>query len=115
MRRVGLRTIVESRTRIPETYAYFEGHFPTYPVLAGAVQLHELILPCLRRARPGAGPPIGLAGVKFPKRILPGDTLVVRLVLQDGSREVEFEIDRDEECCTRGRLSLAPGAAEGAA
>jgi hypothetical protein len=78
------------------------------------VQLHELILPCLRRARPGAGALVRLTGVKFPKRIRPGDTLVVGLGFDGGSREIDFEITRDGECCTRGRLSLRPDAVEGA-
>ena len=97
------------RTRLPPDYAFFEGHFPGYPVLAAAVQLHELVLPCLRRARPGSGPVARLAGLKFPRRIVPGDALEVRLEFRDDGRDVEFEIARDGERCTQGRLSLADG------
>ena len=97
------------RTRLPADYAFFEGHFPGYPVLAAAVQLHELVLPCLRHARPQGGAVARLAGVKFPKRIVPGDALEVRLEFRDG-HDVEFEIAREGERCTQGRLSLANGA-----
>jgi len=97
------------RTRLPLDYAFFEGHFPGYPVLAAAVQLHELVLPCLRRARPRAGPVARLAGVKFPRRIVPGDALEVRLDFDDEGRDVAFEIARDGERCTQGRLALGDG------
>jgi uncharacterized membrane protein len=112
VRRVDARSIHSFRTRLPEDYAFFAGHFPGYPVLAGAVQLHELILPCLRRVRPEAGPLERLTGLKFPKRICPGDALEVRLGLNDDRGEVEFEILRGEVRCTQGRLSLGRGPGE---
>ena len=105
--RSGSRATRAFRTRIPEDYAHFEGHFPGYPVLAAAVQLHELVLPCLRAARPRSGPIARLSGVKFPGRIVPGDALEVRLGFDEGGREVEFEIARGTERCTHGRLTLA--------
>ncbi len=100
------RTSITFRTRVPEDYPYFEGHFHSYPVLAGAVQLHELVLPCLRRARPGGGQLSALSGLKFPSRIAPGDTVDVTLGFRDGSHEVDFRIDRDTVRCTHGRLTL---------
>src|SRR6185436_7648546 len=33
------RAVHSFRTRLPQDYVYFAGHFPDYPVLAGAVQL----------------------------------------------------------------------------
>jgi len=110
--RSGGRATRAFRTRIPEDYAHFEGHFPGYPVLAAAVQLHELVLPCLRAARPRAGAIARLSGVKFPGRIVPGDVLEVRLGFEEGGREVEFEIARGAERCTHGRLSLAEPAGD---
>jgi 3-hydroxymyristoyl/3-hydroxydecanoyl-(acyl carrier protein) dehydratase len=102
----GGRTQRRYRTRLPEDYAFFEGHFPGYPVLAGVAQLHELVLPCLRRARPGAEAPRQWTAIKFPKRICPGDALEVSLDFREGSREVEFAITRDGVRCTEGRLTL---------
>jgi hypothetical protein len=106
-------TVRSYRTRLPADYAYFEGHFPGYPVLAGAVQLQELVLPCLRRACPGAGPPLQWSAIKFTQRIRPGDGLQVRLRVRAGAPDVEFAILRDGARCTQGRLALVPAAAGG--
>ena len=43
------RVVSVCHTSIPEDYVYFEGHFRGYPVLAGVVQLHELVLPSVRQ------------------------------------------------------------------
>jgi 3-hydroxyacyl-[acyl-carrier-protein] dehydratase len=102
----GGRTLRAYRTRLPADWACFEGHFPGYPVLAGAVQLHALVLPCLRRACPDVGPPLRWTAIKFPKRIGPGEDLQVSLDFREGSCEVAFEITRDGVRCTEGRLSL---------
>jgi len=103
----GRRTSVGFRTRLPEDYPYFEGHFRSYPVLAGAVQLHELVLPCLRQVLPEVGPLRELTGLKFPSRIVPGDSLEVTLELGEGSLVVDFSIDRGGVRCTQGRLRFA--------
>jgi 3-hydroxymyristoyl/3-hydroxydecanoyl-(acyl carrier protein) dehydratase len=99
---------------VPPDYGFFEGHFEGYPVLAGAVQLHEFVLPCLRRLRPDAGALAGLTGLKFPRRIRPGDRVELRLAYTDGAREVDFELLVEGERCTHGRLLLA-GAGEACA
>ncbi len=98
-------------------------------MLAGVVQLHELVLPCVRRERPGIGALRLLTGVKFPNRIRPGDTIEVRLAFLDGrpaggsgavsapgaasaeagaapDAEVSFEIVRGDVTCSLGRLSF---------
>jgi len=93
-------------TRIPHEHAGFDGHFPGFAVLPAAVQLRELVLPCLRAWAPDAGSPRAWSGLKFPARIQPGDAL--RVVLRpapDGTR-VSFQIERDGEVCTRGTLRL---------
>jgi len=96
------------RTRLPEAYAYFEGHFPAYPVLAAAVQLHELVLPCLRRSRPDLGPLRHLKGLKFLERIGPGERLDVTLEWKDDSAQVDFEIHAGDVRASAGTLVLGP-------
>ena len=93
--------------KIPESYGFFEGHFTPYPVLAGAVQLHELVLPCIRRVAAGVGPLQKLSGVKFLARIAPGDEVVV--TVRPASREGswQFDISRGTTRCSVGRLSFA--------
>ncbi len=101
-------TLARFHSRLPEKYAFFEGHFPTYPVLAGAVQLHELVWPCLKQAFPDAGDPAGLSGVKFPARLAPGDPVCVTLRRKQGAWLVQFEVARDAVVCTRGSIELQP-------
>lgn len=100
-------------TRIPERFAFFAGHFTTYPVLAGGVQLHELVLPCVRASGLEHGALLRLDAVKFLSRIGPGDAVEVAIrVLEDDSR-VHFEIWRDGIRCTSGRLTFAARVASG--
>ncbi len=100
------------RTSIPRDWACFRGHFPGTPVLSAAVQLQDLVLPCVARVRAASGAPTRLAGLKFLLRIEPGDTLDVRLRWRPGSQIVDFEIVRDGTRCSLGRLDY--GAATGA-
>lgn len=92
------------RTAIPTDYRYFEGHFRGYPVLAGVVQLHELVLPCLRRVRPDLEVLKALSGLKFSKRLGPGEAVEVLLRWKRSSADVHFEICRDGHRCTQGLL-----------
>jgi 3-hydroxymyristoyl/3-hydroxydecanoyl-(acyl carrier protein) dehydratase len=101
------RATASVRVRVPPDYAFFDGHFPGYPVLAGAVQLHEFVLPCLRRVRGGRPAVRRIAGLKFPRRIRPGDAVEVRLAWEPGGRGVEFELRVDGGVATHGRLELA--------
>jgi 3-hydroxymyristoyl/3-hydroxydecanoyl-(acyl carrier protein) dehydratase len=93
-------------TRLPETYAYFEGHFPAYPVLAAAVQLHELVLPCVRRSRSDLGPLRHLKDLKFLERIGPGERLEVTLAWEEDAPQLAFEILADGVRASAGTLVL---------
>jgi 3-hydroxymyristoyl/3-hydroxydecanoyl-(acyl carrier protein) dehydratase len=98
------------RTRLPERYVFFEGHFPAHPILAGATQLTELVLPCARRL--GAlGPVRGVGQVKFMSRLAPGDDVEVGLDpprrAPDGSLTVAFRIHSGKRRCTVGRVEFA--------
>ncbi|MCB9726980.1 MAG: hypothetical protein H6746_00715 [Deltaproteobacteria bacterium] len=94
---------------IPEDYAFYAGHFPGYPILAGVVQLHELVMPAVARARPGLGELCSVTGVKFHKRILPGDRLELRLSWTEAAPHVDFDIRREDGTCAAGRVSYQPG------
>jgi len=94
------------RTRLPEAYAYFDGHFPAYPVLAAAVQLHELVLPCVRRSRADLGALRSLKGLKFLERIGHGAGLEVLLDWAEGAPEIDFEILADGVRASAGTLVL---------
>ncbi|MCK5941620.1 MAG: hypothetical protein KAI24_06610 [Planctomycetes bacterium] len=107
------------RAHLPTDYLFYQGHFTGYPVLAGGVQLHELVLPCLR-ALTGELPPLPqLDGIKFLARFEPGDTIDVALQRTADPRKVTFEIRRGDTRCTSGRLvfdgEVAPFVAAGGA
>ena len=95
------------QTDIPADYFFYEGHFDGYPVLAGGVQLHELVLPRLR-ASAGALPALQqLDGVKFLARFVPGETIDLTLRRQPDRHKVTFEVRRGDTRCTAGRLQFA--------
>lgn len=104
-------TIVRRRVAIPVDYAWFEGHFVGYPVLAGAVQIKELLLPTVRQAFPDLGSVRALRRVKWNARIVPGDALTVRLERRKGAARLAFRILREDTVCTSGTIEL--GAASG--
>jgi len=93
-------------TRLPAEFFAFAGHFPSYPVLAGAVQLQELVLPCLRRVRPDARELTGVVDLKFLARIAPGDEVEVALCSLPAGDAVLFVISRGTTRCSSGRLSF---------
>ncbi len=94
------------RVHVPTGFFAFAGHFATYPVLSGAMQLHELVLPCLRLvAGPGARP-AAFQDLKFLARIAPGDTVDVSLRVDPAAASAEFEIVRGDTKCSSGRATL---------
>lgn len=95
---------------VPPRSAWYEGHFPGYPVLAGAVQLQELIEPLIERSGAAVG---RWQGLKFPARIEPGDRLDVRLRGDRAVGKVSFEVRRDETLCTAGVAVLQAEAGNG--
>jgi hypothetical protein len=95
---------------VPANYAYFEGHFPGYPILPGAAQLSEMVLPCVRRARPGLGRLLRMARLKFQERIKPDELIDVSLTFAQDPTQVDFTLRRGATVCAAGRLVFAPGA-----
>ena len=96
------------KARLPENYAFFEGHYASYSVLAGAVQLHELVLPCLRRIEPKLRPIKRLSSLKFMSRIGPRDEVAVVIERRPNANDVRFEIHVADERCSAGLIQLAP-------
>ncbi len=98
---------------VPRDYAWYDGHFPGYPVMSGVVQLHEVVLPCVRRAHPELGALQRLSQVKFLGRIRPGDAVEVRLS-GDGD-PLRFELRVDDRVCAAGRMYFECPPTDGAA
>lgn len=102
---------VRYRTTVPRDFFGFAGHFPGYPVLSGAVQLHELVLPCLRAAV-GTASIAAFRDLKFLARIAPGDTIELLLRRDEARGSCEFEIVRGTVKCSAGRVLLRTPDAE---
>ncbi|MFT4515252.1 MAG: 3-hydroxymyristoyl/3-hydroxydecanoyl-(acyl carrier protein) dehydratase [Planctomycetota bacterium] len=99
--------IATLRTTIPSNYLFYEGHFEGYPVLAGGVQLHELVMPSLRKLC-GETPALSkLDSIKFLARIAPGDTIDVVLQRSSDASKLTFEVRKQNTKCTSGRLHFA--------
>ncbi len=106
------RESLENSVRVPEDYAWFDGHFEHFPLLAGAVQLKELILPTVARAFPELGFVQSMSRIKFSGRIVPGDTVIVRVERNQKPGCVRFEIRKQSEICATGVLTLAEDSVE---
>ena len=95
------------RAHVPADYGYFVGHFPGYPILPGAAQLSDLVLPCVRRARPELGPLALMTRVKFLDRVRPDQDVEVVLSWREPEPSVEFALRRADTLCATGKLSFA--------
>lgn len=92
---------------IPAESAWFDGHFHGAPVLAGAVQLQEIVLPAMRRLLARDLVAVRWSALKFAARILPGDTLHFTCRPASDESSAKFEIRRDGDVCTTGALTFA--------
>jgi hypothetical protein len=99
---------VVTRISVPENYLGFSGHFDGYPVMAGVVQLHDVLLPLIARHRPDLGHLRGLRRVKFLGRIGPGDAIEVKLAFAAAEAVCDFQISKSGSVCSAGRLDFAP-------
>jgi hypothetical protein len=92
---------------VPANYVYFEGHFPEHPILPGAAQLSDMVLPCVRSARPELGALTHMTRLKFSERISPDDTIEVHLHWRGTEPALEFALRRASTLCAAGRLSFS--------
>jgi hypothetical protein len=90
---------------LPRDFAGFEGHFVGHPVLSGAVQLHDVVLPALRQAAGGAITVREYGELKFLARIQPGETLDVTVQANADGRSASFVLARGDVRCTTGRAA----------
>lgn len=97
-------------TVVPADYYAFSGHFDGYPVLSGAVQLHDLVLPVLRAWLGNSVQPAQFLELKFLARIGPGAAVEVRLQPAANGRGIEFAILQGTLRYTSGRLLLRENA-----
>lgn len=104
---------VVGTTTVPRHYHAFAGHFTGYPLLNGAVQLHDLVLPALQRAHGAAAHLVELQDLKFQARIGPGAELAVTLTTA-AADQIEYAITCAGVRCSSGRARFARGPVAGA-
>ena len=101
-----------STVSIDRDCAWFEGHFPKHPVLPGAVQLSELVLPFVRERCPDLGEVLGMSRLKFLAPIRPGTDVTVAVRRKFGSLALDFELRGEKQLYAAGRLRFAEASAQ---
>lgn len=90
---------------LPGDFAGFEGHFFGHPVLSGAVQLHDVVLPALRAAVGAEVQVTEFGELKFLARIQPGEMLEVHLQMAADRTAASFVLQRGDVRCTTGKAA----------
>ena len=88
---------------IPSGGAYFEGHFPTRPILPGVAEL-TLVLDALAGE---ARCPVSIQGIAFARLrqlVFPGDRL--ELVARDQAGRLRFDLKREGVLVANGEFNL---------
>jgi len=97
--------LIELQLEISPDIAYFDGHFPQAPVLAGVTQLHWVVHYCKQYFQQLAEV-ISVEVLKFQVMIRPHDSLTLRLELT-GSNVVQFSYFKQDIKVASGRLKWA--------
>ena len=103
-------TASEQRTialTIPADWHFFRGHFEDFPILAGVVQLSEIVMRELRACWPEHRHLRRVTGLKFRKPIGPGDALELELVRTPPDK-VAFELRRGTAVASSGTFEFLP-------
>jgi 3-hydroxymyristoyl/3-hydroxydecanoyl-(acyl carrier protein) dehydratase len=96
---------VELRLHVPSDLAYFEGHFPAHPVVAGVVLLDWAIRFAGEYVVPGLA--VGRSfQVKFRKVLRPETTLSLFLHRPGGGARLTFEYRNETDVFSSGSIAL---------
>jgi acyl-CoA synthetase (AMP-forming)/AMP-acid ligase II len=93
--------------QIPADWHFFRGHFHDFPVLAGVVQLNEIVMREVRACWPEHRHLRRVSALKFRKPIGPGDTLELTLVRLPPAN-VAFELRRGATVASSGTFEFLP-------
>ena len=92
---------------IPADWQFFRGHFDHFPILAGVVQLNEIVMREVRACWPEHRHLRRVTALKFRKPIGPGDELELELVRTPPGR-VAFELRRGGAVASSGTFEFLP-------
>jgi acyl-coenzyme A synthetase/AMP-(fatty) acid ligase len=93
---------------IPTDWHFFRGHFDDFPILAGVVQLNEIVMREIRACWPEHRHLRRVTALKFRRPISPGDELELELV-RTAPDKVAFELRRGSAVASSGTFEFAPG------
>jgi acyl-coenzyme A synthetase/AMP-(fatty) acid ligase len=92
---------------VPADWQFFRGHFDHFPILAGVVQLNEIVMREVRACWPEHRHLRRVTALKFRKPIGPGDALELELVRTPPGK-VAFELRRDGAVASSGTFEFLP-------
>jgi len=98
-----------ARGEVPAGSPWFDGHFPSRPVLPGVAMLHAIIELVARGAEPGAGR-VELRNVRFRQLTGPGAVLQATVSPPTAEGRRRFELVSDGALACSGTLWLHEGA-----
>jgi acyl-coenzyme A synthetase/AMP-(fatty) acid ligase len=93
---------------IPADWHFFRGHFDDFPILAGVVQLNEIVMREVRACWPEHRHLRRVTGLKFRKPIGPGDALELELVRTPPDR-VAWELRLGSGVASSGTFEFLSG------
>jgi 3-hydroxymyristoyl/3-hydroxydecanoyl-(acyl carrier protein) dehydratase len=103
--RLGLG-LAELKLVIPPASWFFQGHFPDYPILPGAIQIHWVVQFAKRYFIEKPFP--SAIRVKFRKPIRPNHQLTLLLERAKSRDSIRFEYFDANGPCSSGQIVFAP-------
>lgn len=93
--------------RVPLDLAYFGGHFATFPLVPGVVEVQWAmdLAACFEWGR---GAVTHIENLKYQQFIRPHDEIVLQLRWDAAKRKIHFSLHQGERTCASGRVALAP-------
>lgn len=95
---------LEVDLRVPEQLDVWPGHFPSYFVVPGVLQIDWVIR--IATSRFGIGVPSGIENLKFKTPLLPRQPFTMSLERARDGRELEFRLAHGGSVFCVGRLEL---------
>ncbi len=103
---------LECRLRVPENLAFLDGHFPSFPLVAGVVQVH-FVMGALEELLGASARLANLEALKFRDLLRPGQEFALRVAIAEDGERFEFVLldAQDPErvfSSGRGRVRIGP-------
>ena len=97
---------LSAEVRVPKGAAWFDGHFPGFPVLPGIAQL-AMVYEIVRQSLHCQVQVVEMNNIRFKQMIAPDDCLMVKAELRPGGGRYAFRITRADEVICMGSMTFA--------